>query len=63
MVTKDGGGGKRTGELAEIQKALIRLSGQRGPTANSEKREHFRKVCKGGAYATRGSSVALTVIQ
>mmetsp|Transcript_24163 Transcript_24163/g.62817 ORF Transcript_24163/g.62817 Transcript_24163/m.62817 type:complete len:701 (+) Transcript_24163:309-2411(+) len=39
-----GGGGKRTGELAEIQKALIRLSGQRGPIANSEKREHFRKV-------------------
>jgi len=39
-----GGSGKRTGEVAEIQKALIRLSGQRGSAATSEKRENFRKV-------------------
>jgi len=36
--------GKRSGEIAELQKALIRLSGQRGPQATTEKRDHFRKV-------------------
>jgi vesicle coat complex subunit len=43
-TAKDGKDGKRTGEVAELQKTLIRLSGQSGPLANPEKRETFRKV-------------------
>eukprot|EP00951_Prasinocladus_malaysianus_P033389 scaffold330241_cov46-Prasinocladus_malaysianus.AAC.2 len=47
MSRKDGSApreGRRAGELADIQKSLIRLSGQRGPQANAEKRENFRKA-------------------
>lgn len=47
MKPKDVKETKRTGEVAELQKTLIRLSGQRGPAANTEKRESFRKACPG----------------